>query len=323
MRGQSGMPGNEYADGMIEHDGDVGKLLKALDDLGIANDTIVVYTTDNGPNQFTGPTRRRRRSAARRTPIGKERSACRRWCAGRATSSRARSRPRSFPDSTGSRRCSPRRATRRSRTGCSKGQTSGGTTFKVHLDGYNQLPYLAGQDDNESAHRFLLFRRRRGPRRLPPRRLEGGVRGAKEAGRLSGLVRAADRLRIPKLFNLRMDPYERADVVSDQYDDWRVKNAYLMGWMRPEGRRLPPNVQGLSAEPDAGELHHRSDPEGHRSPDRKSDYQGDADGLTALENNPSNPGAIAKVSPRPTVAVQRERVERGEPRCSCALLSKE
>ena len=38
-------------------------------------------------------------------------------------------------------------------------------------------------------------------------------------------------LRIPKLFNLRMDPYERADVVSDQYDDWRVKNAYLMGWM--------------------------------------------------------------------------------------------
>ena len=55
MRGQSGMPGNGYADGMIEHDGDVGKLLKALDDLGIANDTIVVYSTDNGPNQFSWP----------------------------------------------------------------------------------------------------------------------------------------------------------------------------------------------------------------------------------------------------------------------------
>src|SRR5215468_8921421 len=40
MKGQSGMPGNEYADGMVEHDGDVGKLLKALDDLGIANNTI-------------------------------------------------------------------------------------------------------------------------------------------------------------------------------------------------------------------------------------------------------------------------------------------
>ena len=55
MRGQSGMPGNEYADGMIEHDGDVGKLLKAIDDLGIANNTIVVYSTDNGPNQWSWP----------------------------------------------------------------------------------------------------------------------------------------------------------------------------------------------------------------------------------------------------------------------------
>ena len=55
MRGQSGMPDNEYADGMIEHDGDVGKLLKILDDLGIANDTIVVYTTDNGPHMNSWP----------------------------------------------------------------------------------------------------------------------------------------------------------------------------------------------------------------------------------------------------------------------------
>ena len=55
MQGQSGMPGNDYADGMIEHDGDVGKLLKTLDDLGITNNTIVVYTTDNGPNQFSWP----------------------------------------------------------------------------------------------------------------------------------------------------------------------------------------------------------------------------------------------------------------------------
>ena len=49
------MPGNEYADGMIEHDMDVGKILKALDELGITNNTIVVYTTDNGPNQFSWP----------------------------------------------------------------------------------------------------------------------------------------------------------------------------------------------------------------------------------------------------------------------------
>src|SRR5580658_4899915 len=55
MRGQSGMPDNEYADGMIEHDGDVGKLLKALDDLNLADNTIVLYTTDNGPHMNSWP----------------------------------------------------------------------------------------------------------------------------------------------------------------------------------------------------------------------------------------------------------------------------
>ncbi|HWL09223.1 MAG TPA: sulfatase-like hydrolase/transferase, partial [Planctomicrobium sp.] len=55
MRGQSGMPGNEYADGMIEMDMNVGKLLKQLDDLKIADNTIVIFTTDNGPNAFTWP----------------------------------------------------------------------------------------------------------------------------------------------------------------------------------------------------------------------------------------------------------------------------
>ena len=53
MLGQSGI--SEYFDGMIEHDGQVGQILKALDDLGIANDTIVVYSTDNGPHMNTWP----------------------------------------------------------------------------------------------------------------------------------------------------------------------------------------------------------------------------------------------------------------------------
>ncbi len=55
MRDRAGMPGNEYADGMLEMDDNVGKLLKALDDLGIGDNTIVVFSTDNGPNQFTWP----------------------------------------------------------------------------------------------------------------------------------------------------------------------------------------------------------------------------------------------------------------------------
>jgi arylsulfatase A-like enzyme len=55
MLGRSGMPGNEYADGMLEHDEDVGKLLDLLDELKIADNTIVIYTTDNGPNMFSWP----------------------------------------------------------------------------------------------------------------------------------------------------------------------------------------------------------------------------------------------------------------------------
>jgi arylsulfatase A-like enzyme len=49
------MPDNEYADGMVAHDGDVGKLLKTLEDLGVGKDTIVVYTTDNGPHMNSWP----------------------------------------------------------------------------------------------------------------------------------------------------------------------------------------------------------------------------------------------------------------------------
>ena len=52
-QGRSGI--SEYIDGMIEHDGDVGKLLKTLDDLGIADNTIVIYTTDNGPHMNSWP----------------------------------------------------------------------------------------------------------------------------------------------------------------------------------------------------------------------------------------------------------------------------
>jgi arylsulfatase len=55
MKGQSGMAGNDYADGMLEHDGDLGKLLKSIDDLKLADNTIVIYTTENGPNQWSWP----------------------------------------------------------------------------------------------------------------------------------------------------------------------------------------------------------------------------------------------------------------------------
>ena len=71
-----------YPDGMVELDGYVGQLLKKLDDLGIADNTIVVFTTDNGAEVVTWPDGGTRRSAARRRPTGKAAFACRcviRW----------------------------------------------------------------------------------------------------------------------------------------------------------------------------------------------------------------------------------------------------
>ncbi len=143
MIGQSGMPGNEYADGMIEHDMDVGKLLKALDDL-IADNTILVYSTDNGPNQFSWPD-------AATTPFRSEEDtnwegafrvpALVRW-PGHIQPGFVSNDIFSGLDWYPTLLAAAGDTTIKERL--LKGTDIGGTTYKVHLDGYNQLPYLAG-----------------------------------------------------------------------------------------------------------------------------------------------------------------------------------
>jgi arylsulfatase A-like enzyme len=231
MLGQSGMPGNEYADGMIEHDGDVGKLLKALDDLGITNDTIVVYSTDNGPNQFSWPD-------AATTPFRSEKDT--NWEGAFRVPAMVRWPGHIPPNSVSTEIFSgldwfPTLVAAAGDTTVKdrllKGTGISGTTFKVHLDGYNQLPYLTGQQPKSARTEFAYYN-------------DDGVLVAfrhenwkavfcemQKPGGFAVWYTPFTCLRIPKLFNLRMDPYERADIVSDQYDDWRVKNAYLMGWM--------------------------------------------------------------------------------------------
>ena len=233
MLGQSGMPGNEYADGMIEHDGDVGKLLKSLDDLGIANNTIVVYSTDNGPNQFSWPD-------AATTPFRSEKDtnwegafrvpAMVRW-PGHIKAGEVSNEMFSGLDWFPTLLAAAGDAGMKERLLQGWAPTASGTTFKAHLDGYNQLPYLTGQQPKGARNEFAYYDD------------DGVLVGfrygnwkavfceQKRPGGFPVWYEPLDCYRIPKLFNLRMDPYERADVVSDRYDDWRVKNAYLMGWM--------------------------------------------------------------------------------------------
>ncbi|MCP1644865.1 arylsulfatase [Pseudomonas citronellolis] len=228
MKGQSGMLGNEYADGMLEHDGDVGKLLQKLDDLKIADNTIVIYTTDNGPNQFSWPD-------AATTPFRNEKNsnwegayrvpAMIRWpnhIKAGEVSNQMVSGLDWFPTllaAVGDTDIKQRLL---------KGADIDGKTFKVHLDGFNQLDYLTGKSSKSARDEFYYFN-------------DDGVLVAmrfndwkivfceqRAPGGFAVWSEPFVCLRVPKLFNLRMDPYERADVVSDQYYDWSVKNVYLL-----------------------------------------------------------------------------------------------
>ena len=162
---------------MLEHDAQVGELLKLLDDLKIADNTIVIYTTDNGANQ--GPVagwRRRRRSVhekdtnwegAYRVP------ALIRWTGKIKAGS-------NFTELFSAEDWLPTLVaaaggSQTVREDSVKGVTLGSKTFKVHIDGYNQLPYLTGADDEERAPGVRVLQRRRRSGRLPQRWLRGGA----------------------------------------------------------------------------------------------------------------------------------------------------
>jgi arylsulfatase len=218
----------EYADGMVEHDGHVGKLLKTIDDLGLANDTIVLYTTDNGPHMNSWPD-------GAMTPFRSEKNtnwegAFRVPCMIRwpghikpgSVSNEIVSGHDWFPTflaAVGEPDIADKLA---------KGYDAAGKHFKVHLDGYNQLPYLTGQVDKSPRRGFFYFND------------DGDLVGLRAENwkivfmeqRVPGTMRVWAEpftpLRLPKLFDLHADPYERADITSNTYYDWLVSQPYLI-----------------------------------------------------------------------------------------------
>ena len=227
---KSGMPGNDYADGMWEHDQDVGKLLKQLDDLGITKDTIVIYTTDNGPNMFSWPD-------AAMTPFRSEKDsnwegafrvpAVVRWpghIKADVWSNEIVSGLDWFPTLLAA------AGDPNVKEQLLKGWApiSGGKSFKVHLDGYNILPYLTGQETHSPRRNFFYFD---DDGQLVAERHDNWkfvFCEQRAPGNLNIWMNPFTCLRLPKLYNLRMDPYERADITSDQYNDWLVHNDYLL-----------------------------------------------------------------------------------------------
>jgi arylsulfatase len=220
----------EYADGMIEHDNTVGTLLKALDDLGIANDTIVLYTTDNGPHMNSWPD-------AAMTPFRSEKDTC--WEGAFRVPCMIRWPGHIKPDSVCNEIVSgldwlPTLLAVAGEPDIKekllKGHDADGQTFKVHLDGYNQLPYLTGQQEKGPRREFIYFN---DDGDLVAARVENWkvvFEEQRAQGTLGIWAEPFTKLRLPKAFDLRADPYERADITSNTYWDWYISNpAPFMG----------------------------------------------------------------------------------------------
>jgi len=229
FHGKSGMPGNDYADGMWEHDQDVGKLLKQLDDLGIAKDTIVIYTTDNGPNMFSWPD-------AAMTPFRSEKDsnwegafrvpAMIRW-PGHIKAGTWSNEIVSGLDWFPTLLAAAGDTTVKERLLKGWAPKAGGYVHKVHLDGYDILPYLEGKEAKSPRRDFFYFDDDGQLVAMRHDNFKYVYCEQRAPGNLNIWEEPFICLRLPKIFNLRMDPYERADITSDQYNDWLVHNVYL------------------------------------------------------------------------------------------------
>lgn len=219
----------EYADGMIEHDALVGRFLQKLDDLGITEDTIVIYTTDNGPHANTWPD-------AATTPFRSEKNT--NWEGAFRVPALMRWPEKIKPGqvSTGMISGLDWFPTLLAAVGepdikskLLKGHKAGTQTYRNHLDGYNQLPYLLG-DQDKSARKDFFYINDDGD--IVAMRYENWkivFEEQRARGTLRVWAEPFTTLRVPKMFDLRADPYERADITSNTYYDWLISHAFLLG----------------------------------------------------------------------------------------------
>ena len=225
-RGISGQ--DEYSDGMVLHDRAVGELLDTLDDLGIADKTFVLYSTDNGPHQNTWPD-------AGTTPFRSEKNT--NWEGGWRVPAMVRWPGKieagsvsndimhhmdwlpTFLAATGQTDVKDKLL---------EGYEAGGNTYKVHLDGYNFLPYLTGKEDKGPRDEIFYFSDDGDLMALRYHDWKVVFMEQRAPGLLKIWANPFTDLRVPKVFNLRRDPYERADITSNTYYDWMLSRAYIL-----------------------------------------------------------------------------------------------
>jgi len=226
--GQAGRWQSPYHDTMIDHDKNVGEMLDYLDQLGIADDTFVMYSTDNGPHRNSWPD-------GGMTPFRSEKDtnwegAFRipllvRWPkqikAGSISNEIVQHHDwlPTFLAMAGDPDVSDK---------LKKGHQAIGRTYKNHIDGVNLLPYLSGKAERSPRKGFFYISD------------DGDILGLRFdnwkvtfmeqrcKGTLQVWAEPFTRLRLPKVYNLRTDPYEFADVTSNSYYEWVLYHDYII-----------------------------------------------------------------------------------------------
>jgi arylsulfatase len=227
LRGISGQ--DEYSDGMVEHDMHIGKFLALLDELGIAENTIVFYSTDNGPHYNTWPD-------AASTPFRGEKNT--NWEGGWRVPAMVRWPGNIAPGSVTNQIVHhmdwlPTFLAAAGDTDIKAKLMQGGVeaigrSYKVHLDGYNVLPLLTGETDESPRQEIFYFSDDGDLTALRYADWKLIFMEQKEAGTFRVWMEPFVPLRLPLLFNLRRDPYERASITSNTYYDWMLDHVFLM-----------------------------------------------------------------------------------------------
>jgi arylsulfatase A-like enzyme len=220
-----------YPDGMVEHDGMIGELLKLIDDLGIADNTIIVYTTDNGAETFTWPD-------GGATPFRGEKAT--NWEGGFRVPCLIKWPGVIKPGTIVNDSCAhedfiPTFAAANGDADLveklKKGATLNGKQFKVHLDGFNLLPFLKGDAQESPRKEFLywsddgdLMALRAGDWKVSFMEQNTELDRKAPMGAWTGQF---TKLRAPKVYNLRADPFERGDE-GIGYSRWMIDREFQL-----------------------------------------------------------------------------------------------
>jgi arylsulfatase len=224
-RGKSGQ--DQYSDGMVEHDSHVGMLMKHLEDLGIADNTIVFYSTDNGPHFNTWPD-------AGTTPFRSEKNS--NWEGAYRVPAFIKW-PGKFPEGVrlnGIVSHEDWLPTFAAAAGGAdikdkllKGVELNGRTYKNYIDGYNQLDYLSGKVKDSPRKEFMYVND--DGQVVAIRYDDWKAVFLENRGQAFGVWREPfTELRVPLLFNLRRDPFEKAQHNSNTYNDWFLDRAFVL-----------------------------------------------------------------------------------------------